>query len=55
LSMLTGQADSEPLAAKVPAAMLTSAIGITVAQPSDVLKARFIRLTLGADLINTLV
>jgi hypothetical protein len=38
--MLTGPADGEPLAAKVPAAMLTSAIGITVAQPSDVLKAR---------------
>jgi hypothetical protein len=39
LSVFTGQADNEPLAAKVSAAMLTSAIGITVAQPSDVLKA----------------
>lgn len=33
-----GEPGNEPLAAKVGAAMLTSGIGITVAQPSDVLK-----------------
>lgn len=38
-SVHAGEAGSEPLAAKVGAAMLTSGIGITIAQPSDVLKA----------------
>jgi solute carrier family 25 uncoupling protein 8/9 len=37
----SGEPGQEPLAAKVGAAMTTSALGITIAQPSDVLKVRF--------------
>lgn len=36
-----GPASGEPLSAKLGAAVLTSAAGISVAQPSDVLKVRF--------------